>query len=102
MRLHARPRPMRFVSDNEFGDNAMRGRRNGPVIGLGMMVMALLSGAGMAQVQSPLQSPLQSSVQPGQSPTKEDLIKSLECHDDQACQSPPASHRRGFQPPQGR
>jgi len=76
----------------------MRGSRNGPVIGLGLLVTAFFCGAGMAQSQSPAQSPLQQ----GQSPTKEDLIRSLECHDDQACQSPPPSRRRGFQPPQGR
>jgi outer membrane protein OmpA-like peptidoglycan-associated protein len=32
-------------------------------------------------------------------PSKDDLVKRLECQDDQACQPPPASRRRGFQAP---
>lgn len=39
--------------------------------------------------------------QSGETFSKEELIKRLECHADQACQ-PPVQHRRGFQPPQGR
>jgi outer membrane protein OmpA-like peptidoglycan-associated protein len=42
------------------------------------------------------------AAQAGDNPTKEELIKSLECRDGQACQAPPPSRRRGFQPPQGR
>jgi outer membrane protein OmpA-like peptidoglycan-associated protein len=39
--------------------------------------------------------------QSGESFSKEELIKRLECHEGQACQLP-VRHRRGFQPPQGR
>jgi len=68
----------------------MQGSKTGPGIGIPLGVMALYFAVGIAQAQSE------------QSPTKEDLIKRLECHDDQACQPSPPSHRRGFQPPQGR
>jgi len=37
-----------------------------------------------------------------ENPTKEDLVKRLQCQEGQECQSPPTSRRRGFQPPQGR
>jgi outer membrane protein OmpA-like peptidoglycan-associated protein len=42
------------------------------------------------------------AIRAEENPTKEDLIKRLECRDNQVCQAPPASRRRGFQPPQGR
>jgi outer membrane protein OmpA-like peptidoglycan-associated protein len=37
-----------------------------------------------------------------ENPTKDDLIKSLQCREGQECQAQPVSRRRGFQPPQGR
>lgn len=40
-------------------------------------------------------------AQSGETSSKEELIKRLECHEDQACQ-PPVQHRRGLQPLQGR
>jgi outer membrane protein OmpA-like peptidoglycan-associated protein len=54
------------------------------------LLLALYGGTAPAHAQS-------AAV-----PDSEDLVKRLECHDDQACQPPPVSHRRGFQPPQGR
>jgi outer membrane protein OmpA-like peptidoglycan-associated protein len=60
-------------------------RRTVNRLGLGLMAIALLSGHGIAYAQG------------GSAPTAEELVKRLECHDDQACQAPPASQRRGFQ-----
>jgi outer membrane protein OmpA-like peptidoglycan-associated protein len=58
---------------------------------IGLLVIALLSfGIAPAHAQS------------GEAVSKDELIKRLECHDDQACQPPPASRRRGFQPPHDR
>jgi len=44
-----------------------------------------------------------SVLQAEDNPSKEELIKKLECRADQPCDSPPASRRRGLQaPPQGK
>ena len=40
-----------------------------------------------------------SVLQAEDNPSKEELIKKLECRADQPCESPPASRRRGFQAP---
>jgi outer membrane protein OmpA-like peptidoglycan-associated protein len=59
-------------------------------MGICLALLALLAPIGIGRAQN------------RENPTKEDLIRKLECQDDQACQPPPVSHRRGFQPPQGR
>jgi outer membrane protein OmpA-like peptidoglycan-associated protein len=67
-------------------------RCQGNVIGIGIaFVLTMLSGAFAAP-----------SALAGDNPTKEELIKSLQCRDDQECPAPPVSRRRGFQSPQGR
>jgi outer membrane protein OmpA-like peptidoglycan-associated protein len=68
---------------------AMRRTVIGLGISLGVLAVALLSGR-------------ETHAQSAPPPTAEELVKRLECHDDQACQPPPALRRRGFQPPQGR
>jgi len=56
----------------------------GPVV---LVTMALASGLGA------------SALLAEDNPTKEELIKRLECRGEQTCQPPPTSRRRGFQAP---
>jgi outer membrane protein OmpA-like peptidoglycan-associated protein len=57
---------------------------------LGLLALTVCFGNAPVQAQS------------GETLNKEELIKHLECHDDQACQGPPVSRRRGLQLPEGR
>jgi hypothetical protein len=79
-----------FVSDRGLGGAAMRRTVNRLGIGPWDLGHRSLSGREIAYAQE------------GSPPTAEELVKRLECHDNQSCQSPPASRRRGFQTPQGR
>jgi outer membrane protein OmpA-like peptidoglycan-associated protein len=59
-------------------------------------------GIGICLLAIALLTARETHAQSGSPLTAEELVKRLECHDDQACQPPPTSRRRGFQPPQGR